>query len=71
MVGATPAWTGLGLALQAAITEELWMRALLLRLLWLAFGPVPAFLVAALVVMRFAPVRSGGGVRAGMCRAVW
>jgi membrane protease YdiL (CAAX protease family) len=33
VVGATPAWTGLGL----------------LRLLWRAFGPVPAFTVAALV----------------------
>ena len=49
VVGAIPAWTGLGLALQAAVTEELWMRALLLRLLWRAFGPVPAFIVAALV----------------------
>ena len=49
VVGATPAWTGLGLALQAAVTEELWMRALLLRLLWRAFGPVPAFIVSALV----------------------
>jgi membrane protease YdiL (CAAX protease family) len=48
-LGAAPAWTGLGLALQAAVTEELWMRALLLRLLWRAFGPVPAFGVAALV----------------------
>jgi uncharacterized protein len=49
VVGATPAWAGLGLAVQAAVTEELWMRALLLRLLWRAFGPVPAFAVAALV----------------------
>lgn len=49
VVGATPAWAGTGLALQAAVTEELWMRALLLRLLWRAFGPVPAFIVAALV----------------------
>lgn len=49
VLGATPAWTGLGLALQAAVTEELWMRALLLRLLWRAFGPIPAFVVAALV----------------------
>jgi membrane protease YdiL (CAAX protease family) len=32
-----------------AVTEELWMRALLLRLLWRAFGPMPAFAVAALV----------------------
>jgi hypothetical protein len=49
VVGATPAWAGLGLAVQAAVTEELWMRALLLRLLWRAFGPVPAFAVSALV----------------------
>jgi len=49
LVGAAPAWAGLGLALQAAVTEELWMRALLLRLLWRAFGPVPAFAVAAVV----------------------
>ncbi len=49
LVGAAPAWSGLGQALQAAVTEELWMRALLLRLLWRAFGPIPAFAVAALV----------------------
>ena len=49
VVGAVPAWTGLGLALQAAVTEELWIRALLLRLLWRAFGPLPAFAIAALV----------------------
>ena len=49
VAGVTPAWTGLGLALQAAVTEELWMRALLLRLLWRAFGPVPAFAAAALI----------------------
>ena len=49
LVGDAPLWTGLGLALQVAVTEELWMRALLLRLLWRAFGPLPAFAVAALV----------------------
>ena len=49
LVGAAPAWTALGQALQAAVTEELWMRALLLRLLWRAAGPVPAFAVAAVV----------------------
>ncbi|HEU0102950.1 MAG TPA: type II CAAX endopeptidase family protein, partial [Mycobacteriales bacterium] len=49
VVGAAPAWDGLGLGLQAAVTEELWMRALLLRLLWRVVGPVPAFAVAALV----------------------
>jgi membrane protease YdiL (CAAX protease family) len=49
VVGTAPAWAGVGLAVQAAVTEELWMRALLLRLLWRAFGPVPAFIVSALV----------------------
>jgi uncharacterized protein len=49
LVGGRPLWSGLGLALQVAVTEELWMRALLLRLLWRAFGPIPAFAVAALV----------------------
>ena len=49
VVGGAPAWTGLGLALQAAVTEELWMRALLFRLLWRAVGPAPAYALAALV----------------------
>ena len=47
--GAAPAWTGIGLALQAAVTEELWMRALLFRLVWRAFGPMPAFVACATV----------------------
>ncbi|MEO5983289.1 MAG: type II CAAX endopeptidase family protein [Pedococcus sp.] len=46
-LGPAPAWTGVGLAMQAAVTEELWMRALLFRLLWRAFGPVPALVVVA------------------------
>ena len=49
VVGAAPAWTGVGLAVQAAVTEELWMRALLFRLLWRAFGPVSALALSALV----------------------
>lgn len=49
MVGPAPAWSGVGLALQAAVTEELWMRALLFRLLWRAFGPAPALVVVAVV----------------------
>ena len=47
--GSTPAWTGAGLAVQAAVTEELWVRALLLRLVWRVVGPVPAFAVVAVV----------------------
>jgi membrane protease YdiL (CAAX protease family) len=59
LIGATPAWTGLGQALQAAVTEELWMRALLLRLLWRAFGPVPA--AAALVFAALHLANPGAG----------
>ena len=64
-VGAAPAWTGLSLALQAAVTEELWMRALLLRLLWRAFGPAPAFTVAALVFAALHLANSGAGLMSG------
>ena len=46
--GTGSAWTGLSLAMQAAVTEELWTRALVFRLLWRAFGPLPALLVSAL-----------------------
>ena len=48
-VGLVPVWGGLSLAVQAAVTEELWMRALLFRLLWRTFGPLPAFALSALV----------------------
>jgi hypothetical protein len=55
IIAIAPAWTPLGLALQAAVTEELWMRALLFRLLWRAVGPVPAFGIAG------SPRRTVGG----------
>jgi len=48
-VGTGSVVTGLGLALQAAVTEELWTRALVFRLVWRAFGPLPAFAVSALL----------------------
>jgi hypothetical protein len=70
VVGAVPAWTGLGLALQAAVTEELWMRALLLRLLWRAFGPVPAFAVAALIFAALHLANPGATILAGATVAV-
>ena len=65
LVGPAPAWAGLGLALQAAVTEELWMRALLLRLLWRAFGPLPAFAVSALVFAALHLANPGATVLAG------
>jgi membrane protease YdiL (CAAX protease family) len=67
---APPAWAGLGLALQAAVTEELWMRALLLRLLWRAFGPVPAFAVAAVAFGALHLVNPGATALAGVTVAV-
>ena len=70
LIGAAPAWTGLGLALQAAVTEELWMRALLLRLLWRAIGPVPAFAVAALVFGALHLANPGATALAGVAVAV-
>jgi membrane protease YdiL (CAAX protease family) len=65
LAGAAPAWTGLSLALQAAVTEELWMRALLLRLLWRALGPRPAFAIAALVFAALHLANPGATVLAG------
>ena len=70
VVGAVPAWTGFGLATQAAVTEELWMRALLLRLLWRAFGPVPAFAIAALVFAALHLTNPGATALAGATVAV-
>lgn len=70
VVGAVPAWTGLGLALQAAVTEELWMRALLFRLLWRAFGPAPAFTVAAAVFAALHLANPGATALAGATVAV-
>ena len=71
--GAAPPWNGIGLALQAAVTEELWMRALLFRLLWRALGPVPAFTIAASVFGALhlanpgaSPLAGAGVVAAGM-----
>ena len=55
-------WGGLALALQAAVTEELWMRALLLRLLWRAFGPVPAFVLSAAAFAALHLANPGAGV---------
>ncbi len=65
VVGAVPAWTGVGMAVQAAVTEELWMRALLFRLLWRAFGPIPALALSALVFSALHLANPGATVLAG------
>ena len=70
LLGAAPAWSGLGLAMQAAVTEELWMRALLFRLLWRAFGPVPAFVVCGAVFAALHMAAPGANPLAGATVAV-
>ncbi|WP_369978533.1 CPBP family intramembrane glutamic endopeptidase [Xanthomonas bundabergensis] len=45
--GPAPAWGAVGKALQAGVVEELMLRAILLRLLWRAFGPWVAFAASA------------------------
>lgn len=47
--GRASAWIPLRKALQAGVVEELMMRAVLLRLLWRAFGPWVAFAVSSAV----------------------
>ncbi|GAB7192321.1 CPBP family intramembrane metalloprotease [Kineococcus sp. NUM-3379] len=47
--GWAPAWDALGSAVQAGVIEELLARAILLRLLWRAFGPWVALAVSSVV----------------------
>jgi uncharacterized protein len=52
------------------IDSDRWMRALLIRLLWRAFGPVPAFAVSALVFAALHLANPGATVLAGATMAV-
>tara|TARA_R110002167_G_scaffold206514_1_gene410496 strand:- start:74 stop:1009 length:936 start_codon:yes stop_codon:yes gene_type:complete len=45
--GLAPAWESAGKAIQSGVVEELMIRAILLRLIWRAFGPWVAFAVSA------------------------
>jgi hypothetical protein len=46
--GAAPAWRAAGGAIRAGVIEELLVRAIMLRLLWRAFGPAAAFIVSVI-----------------------
>ncbi len=46
-LGAAPAWLSLGKAIQSGVVEELLIRAVMLRLVWRAFGPWMAFAASA------------------------
>ena len=48
-VGEAPAWLAIGRAVQSGVVEEILIRAILLRLVWRAFGPWVAFAVSAAV----------------------
>lgn len=46
-LGVAPAWIALGKAVQSGVVEEIMIRAILLRLIWRAFGPWIAFAASA------------------------
>jgi len=46
-LGLAPAWISAGKAIQSGVIEELMIRAVLLRLIWRAFGPWVAFALSA------------------------
>lgn len=48
-LGSAPPWQAGGLAIESGVVEEILVRAVILRLLWRAFGPWPAFIVSAAV----------------------
>jgi hypothetical protein len=68
-LGSAPAWRAGGHAIQAALIEETLVRAILFRLLWRAFGPVPAFIMSAAVFGVSHIVNPGATVVSVLCIA--
>ncbi len=65
-----PAWRAGGLSIQAALVEEVLVRGVILRLLWRAFGPLPAFAISA-AIFGFAHLSNPGGtIVAAVCVAL-
>lgn len=69
-LGSAPAWRAGGRAVQAALIEEILVRAILFRLLWRAFGPLPAFVVSAAVFGLSHIFNSGATVVSVLCIAL-
>jgi membrane protease YdiL (CAAX protease family) len=46
-LGPAPAWGAVSLAIDSGVLEEVLIRGIVLRLIWRAFGPLPAFLISA------------------------
>lgn len=69
-VGPAPAWRAAGLAIEAGVVEELIVRGVVLRLLWRAFGPLPAFLLSAALFGAGHLPNSASSVFAALCIAI-
>jgi len=69
-VGPAPAWRAAGLAVEAGIVEELMIRGVVLRLLWRAFGPAPAFLLSAALFGAGHLPNSASSIFAAFCIAI-
>lgn len=69
-VGPASAWRAAGLAIEAGVVEELMIRGIVLRLLWRAFGPAPAFLISAALFGAGHLPNSASSIFAAFCIAV-
>lgn len=69
-VGPAPAWRAAGLSIEAGVVEELLIRGVVLRLLWRAFGPLPAFLVSAALFGAGHLPNPGATLFAALCIAI-
>ncbi|MCY7280141.1 MAG: CPBP family intramembrane metalloprotease, partial [Sphingomonas bacterium] len=47
--GPASAWHGAGLAIESGVFEEVFVRGVMLRIMWRAFGPWAAFAISALL----------------------
>lgn len=68
--GLAPAWKAAGVSIQAGVSEEILVRAIMLRLLWRAFGPVAAFVVSALFFGGAHLANPGATLFAALCIAL-
>jgi membrane protease YdiL (CAAX protease family) len=68
--GAAPAWVGGTLAIESGVIEEVLARAVLLRLLWRAFGPWTAFILSAAVFGAGHLTNPNSSVYAATCIAI-
>jgi len=68
--GPAPAWRAGGLSIQAALVEEVLVRGVILRLLWRAFGPLPAFVISAAIFGIAHLSNPGGTLVAALCVAL-